>query len=118
MEDVPVDDWNPDQASSSACLYGRLLHMDSAERAQAEDQLRLIDGILVGMGRREEVFAVVDEANDKDEAIGRLRALLALDESCCRALLDMQVSRWTRDDRRSIEQRAADLRASLQTGVE
>ncbi|MGM0931018.1 MAG: hypothetical protein ACQEXN_15120 [Actinomycetota bacterium] len=89
--------------------------MDSAERTQAEDQLRLIDGILLGMGRREEIFAAVDASADKEEAFGRLRDL-GLNEFSCRALLDMQVSRWTREGRRGLEVQAAHLRASLLTG--
>lgn len=85
----------------------------TGQRQHAEDELQLLDGILVGLRRREEVFAVVQAAADRTEAHRRLRSLLGVDEQSCQAILDLQVSRWTRAGRRAVERRASDLRAQL-----
>jgi len=78
--------------------------MNAEQRWHAEDNLRFLDGLVKAMGRREDVFQVVEDSEDLDEAIRRLVELLELDEVFCRAILDMQVRRFTREQRRAIAQ--------------
>jgi DNA gyrase/topoisomerase IV subunit A len=87
--------------------------MSQVEREQLELELHILEGIFVGMSRREEVFTAVENAADMNDALDRLMALLGLDEICCRAILDTQVRRWTRETRRAIEDRMENLRATL-----
>ena len=87
--------------------------MNAEERRQTEDQLRLLEGILIGMDRREEVFRVVDDAKDPEEAAHRLAAELEIDESASRGILHMQVVRWTGGYRTALAAEVERLRASL-----
>jgi DNA gyrase subunit A len=87
--------------------------MNAMERKQFEEELHILEGIIIGMKRREEVFTAVEDAADMNDARDRLMALLGLDEICCRAILDTQVRRWTRETRRAIEDRMETLRATL-----
>ena len=68
------------------------------------------------MDRRDEVFQVVEGSEDIDAAIRRLSELLELDEMVCRAILDMQVRRFTRDQRRAIAAQADEIRFRLSGG--
>jgi DNA gyrase subunit A len=90
--------------------------MNAMERKQVEDELHILEGIILGMNRRDEVFTAVEGAADINDAIGRLMALLGLDEIRSRAILDIQVRRWTQDSRRTIEDRMENLRATLAAG--
>jgi DNA gyrase/topoisomerase IV subunit A len=92
--------------------------MDAEQRRRAEDTLRFVDALVKAMGRREEVFHVVEDSENPDEAIRRLGELLELDEMLCRAILDTQVRRFTREQRRTIAAQAEELRSSLSSGGE
>ena len=92
--------------------------MNAEQRKHAEDTLRLVDGLVKAMGRREDVFQVVEDSEDRDEALRRLMELLELDELSCRAILDLQVKGFTRERRRVIAAHAEELRSSLSSGRE
>ncbi|MFE4229489.1 DNA gyrase subunit A [Arthrobacter sp. NPDC056886] len=92
--------------------------MDAEQRRQEEYLLRLLDGLVKALDRREEVFQVVEDSEDQDEAIRRLVELLELDEFSCRAILDMQVSRFTREKRRTTAAQAEEVRSRLSSGGE
>lgn len=92
--------------------------MNAEQRRRAEDTLRIVGAIVKAMDRREEVFHVVEDSEDPDEAIRRLMELLELDEMSCRAILDTQVSRFTREQRRALAAQAEDIRSSLSSGGE
>ncbi|MDQ0210425.1 DNA gyrase subunit A [Arthrobacter sp. SRS-W-1-2016] len=90
--------------------------MNAEQRRHAEDKLRLVDGLVKAMGRREDVFQVVEDSEDLDEAIRRLMELMELDELSCRAILDMQVKGFTRERRRLIAAQAEEIRSNLSSG--
>ncbi len=83
---------------------------------QAEFSQKILDGLLKAMDRRDEVFQVVEGSEDIDAAIRRLSELLELDEMVCRAILDMQVRRFTRDQRREVASQADEIRIRLSAG--
>jgi len=92
--------------------------MDAEQRRHVEDTLRLVDALVKAVDRREEVFYVVEDSEDQDEAIRRLMELLELDEMSCRAVLDTQLRRFTHEQRRLIAAHAEEIRSSLSSGGE
>ena len=92
--------------------------MNAEQRRHAEYNLRIRDGLVKAMDRREDVFQVVEDSEDLDEAIRRLMELLELDEMSCRVVLDTQLRRFTREQRRAIDAQAEELRSILSSGGE
>ncbi|MGO4804239.1 DNA gyrase subunit A [Arthrobacter sp. 2MCAF15] len=92
--------------------------MDAEQRRQEGYLLRLLDGLVKAVDRREDVFQVVEDSEDVDEAIRRLMELLELDEFSCRAIVDTQLRRFTREQRHAIAAQAEELRSNLSSGGE
>ena len=93
-----------------------IVGMDSHERMLAEDQLRVLELLEAAIERRDEVFEIVDSSEDADEARDRIRELFGVrDPHIRRAVLDMQVSRWTRAERKRIADNANQIRALLES---
>jgi DNA gyrase/topoisomerase IV subunit A len=91
-----------------------MVSVDSRERDVAEDRLRILELVEAAMSRRDEVFEIVDSSEDEDEAQERIRELFGVeDPHISRAVLDMQVLRWTRSKRRRVADDAADIRRRL-----
>jgi DNA gyrase/topoisomerase IV subunit A len=86
--------------------------MDEDER-RIRDELMILDALLRAMDRRDEVFQVIEDSEDEDEARRRVGQLLGVDELGSRVVLDMQVRRLTRDQRQRLASRAAELRSQL-----
>jgi DNA gyrase/topoisomerase IV subunit A len=78
---------------------------------QAREQLMVLKAVLNAMDRREEVFQVIEDSEDMDEAIRRVGELLGVGEIRSRAVLDMQARRFTRDHRRRLEAEVEELRS-------
>ena len=88
--------------------------MDERGREYARQNLRVLELVEAALGRRDEVFAIVDAAADADEAEQRIRELFEVQEPhIARAVLDLQVNRWTRANRERIRAQAAELRELL-----
>jgi DNA gyrase/topoisomerase IV subunit A len=88
--------------------------MDDREREAAQQRLQVLELVEAALGRRDEVFAVVDAAADEDEAEQRIRELFEVQEPyIARAVLDLQVRRWTRSQRERIAAQVAELRHLL-----
>jgi DNA gyrase/topoisomerase IV subunit A len=88
--------------------------MDERERESARQRLRVLELVEAAMGRRDEVFAIVDAAADSDEAEQRIRELFEVqDPHIARAVLDLQVNRWTRANRERIRAEVAAVRDLL-----
>ena len=68
------------------------------------------------MDRRDEVFRVVDDSETVDEAIRRVGQLLGIGAVGSRAVIDLQVRRFTGGQRRAMASRAGELRAVLLDG--
>jgi DNA gyrase/topoisomerase IV subunit A len=92
--------------------------MNAEQRRRAEDTLRVVDALVKAADRREEVFRVVEDSEDVDEARRRLMELMELDELSCRAVLDMQVKGFTRERRQLIAAHAEEIRSSPSSGGE
>lgn len=90
--------------------------MDEDER-HARDELAILDALVRAIERRDEVFQVVDESENVDEAIRRLGQLLGIGPVGSRAVLDLQVRRFTRDQRWAMASRAEELRSMLPDGL-
>ena len=92
--------------------------MDEEQRRHAEYNLRIQDGLVKAMDRREEVFQLVEDSENRDEAIRRLMELLELDEMSCRAVLALQIGRFTGEQRGELAAQAEELRSILSSGGE
>lgn len=80
------------------------------------DELMILDALVRAMDRRDEVFQMIEDSEDVDEARRRVGQLLGVGEVGARAVLDLQVRRLTRDQRRALASRAAELRSKLPGG--
>jgi DNA gyrase/topoisomerase IV subunit A len=89
--------------------------MDEDER-RTRDELMLLDALVQAMDRREEVFQMIEDSADSDEAIRRVGQLLGVGKLPSRAVLDLQARRFTRDQRQAIASRAEELRSRLPDG--
>jgi DNA gyrase/topoisomerase IV subunit A len=85
------------------------------ERQAARQRLMVLELVEAALGRRDEVFAIVDAAADDHEAEQRIRELFDVQEPrLARAVLDLQVNRWTRSNRERIRAEIADVRELLE----
>lgn len=89
--------------------------MDEDER-RTRDELIILEALERAVDRRDEVFQVIDDSEDADEAIRRVGQLLGVGALGGRVVLDMQVRRFTRDQRQAIVSRADELRSRLPDG--
>ncbi|WP_445154029.1 DNA gyrase subunit A [Arthrobacter sp. Hor0625] len=89
--------------------------MNEVER-RTREELMIVEALLQATDRREEVFRTVDDSEDAEEAIRRVGQLLGVGELSSRFILDMQVRRFTRDQRRALASRAEELRSRLLDG--
>ena len=93
---------------------GMMNRMDRQERARAEDRLRLVELVEAALGRRAEIFEIVDSSEDVEQASQRIRELFGVQEpDLSRAILDLRVSGWTRSERRMLSEQAEELRRLL-----
>ncbi|MDQ0076317.1 DNA gyrase subunit A [Arthrobacter oryzae] len=79
--------------------------MDEDER-QTRQELMILEALVQAMDRRDEVFQVIEDSEDVDEAIRRVGQLLGVGALGSRAVLDLQSRRFTRDQRQAIASRA------------
>mgnify|MGYP000238492772 FL=1 len=86
--------------------------MDEDER-HTREELMILDALLRAMDRRDEVFQMIEDSENVDEARRGVGQLLGVDELGSRAVLDLQVRRLTRDQRQMLASRAAELRSQL-----
>jgi DNA gyrase/topoisomerase IV subunit A len=99
---------------STLRIWAMMVYVDGQERASAAWQLEVYELLEVAMGRRDEVFEIVDSSEDAAEAHERIGALFGVQNpKISEAVLDLQVSRWTRSDRKRITDTVADLRRLL-----
>jgi len=89
--------------------------MDEDER-RARDELATLEALLRAMDRRDEVFQVVEDSETVDEAISRVGQLLEIGAVSSRAVIDLQVRRFTRGQRRAMASRAGELKSMLLDG--
>ena len=89
--------------------------MDEDER-RTRDELMILEALEQAVDRRDEVFQVIEDSEDADEAIRRVGQLLGVGELGGRVVLDMQVRRFTRGQRQAIVSRAEELRLRLPDG--
>jgi len=89
--------------------------MDEDER-RIRDQLTVVDALVRAIDRRDEVFQVIEDSEDADEALRRVGRLLGVDKFGSRVVLDLQLRRLTRDQRQAIASEAEELRAKLPDG--
>ena len=76
----------------------------------------VLDALEQALARRDEVFQVIDDSEDADEALRRVGQLLGVGQLGSRVILDIQVRRFTRDQRRAVVARAEELRSMLRDG--
>jgi DNA gyrase/topoisomerase IV subunit A len=89
--------------------------MNEDER-QTREELMVLDALAQAMDRRDEVFQMIEDSKDGEEAIRRVGQLLGVGELGSRAVLDLQARRFTQDQRQAIASRAEELRSKLPDG--
>ncbi|MFE5839320.1 DNA gyrase subunit A [Arthrobacter sp. NPDC056493] len=89
--------------------------MEEDER-QTRQELMIVDALVQAMDRRDEVFQVIEDSEDSEEAIRRVGHMLGVGELASRAVLDLQARRFTREQRQAIASRAEELRSRLPGG--
>lgn len=88
--------------------------MNANERSGAESELSLLEVMLTALDRRGTVLQVVADSEDLNEAMVSLGRLLDTDDILAlRAVTDMQVRRWTKEERQKIIERLDELRGEL-----
>lgn len=88
--------------------------MDSDERNHLEFRLSILEVVEHAFARRNEVFEIVASSEDTDEAQDRIHALLGVREPhISQAVLDMQMSTWTRARRKKVSAEAEEIRRRL-----
>ena len=91
-----------------------MVGMDDRERARHEERLRILDLLEAATERRDDVLAIVDASEDAEEAQERIgRAFRVEDPRISRSVLDMQLSRFTREQRERLADERRELRALL-----
>ena len=84
------------------------------ERERLEHRLTVLDALCAAQDRRAEVVTAVGSAESRDDAVREVVRLLGLaDEQAAGAVLDQQLSSWTRQERDRKEQVRAEVRAEL-----
>ena len=76
----------------------------------------ILDALVRAMDRRDEVFQMIEDSEDADEAMRRVGQLLGVDELGSRVVLDLQSRRLTRDQRQALASEAEELRSKLPDG--
>lgn len=79
-------------------------------------QLMVHEALVQAMDRRNEVFQVIEDSEDVEEAIRRVGQLLGVGELGSRAVLDLQARRFTRNQRQAMASYAEELRSRLPDG--
>jgi DNA gyrase/topoisomerase IV subunit A len=74
-------------------------------------RLATLDAVAAGIERRDEVLRAAYEASNREELIAMLQDLLAVDRSQALAIGDLQIFRFTAEDRARIDRERSDLRA-------
>ena len=91
-----------------------LRRVDDFGRQRTRERLGYIEALVVAQERRKEVMEAIEASEDATEALTRLATLLGLaDERNATVVLDMQMRRWTRQDRLRIRQERDELREAL-----
>jgi DNA gyrase/topoisomerase IV subunit A len=86
------------------------------DERETRQELMILDALVKAMDRRDEVFQMIEDSEDRDEAMRRVGQLLGVGELGSRAVLDLQARRFTRDQRQAIASRAEELRSKLPDG--
>jgi len=76
----------------------------------------ILDALVQAMDRRDEVFQIIEDSENVDEAMRRVGDLLGVGELGSRVVLDLQVRRFTRDQRQALASHAEELRSKLPDG--
>lgn len=78
--------------------------IDDVEYRERRRRLEILDARVAALDRRDEVFAVIADAEDSDDARERLRDLLGVSEWAAHGVLNLQWCRLTRLDQARIQQ--------------
>lgn len=80
---------------------------------EMREELAILAALVTAIDRRDEVFQVVDDAANSEEAIRRIGELLDVGSLASRFVLDMQLRRFTRDQRQALAKRMDELISAL-----
>lgn len=79
------------------------------ELAVAQDRLHIVKGLLVAIGRIEEIITDIKASGEVAQARSRIMSQYGLSDRQANAILDMKLSRLTRLESSSLEAEAAEL---------
>jgi DNA gyrase/topoisomerase IV subunit A len=78
-------------------------------------RLAVLDAIVAGIERRNEVVEAAYHAANPEELIAKLQDLFAVDRSAAIAIVDLQISRLTVEVRDRLDQERASVRSRIET---
>lgn len=87
--------------------------MHSQRRESLESSARLLRALVTGIDHRDEVFACIKDAPSLDAAATSAHKRLGVSEDGARAILDLQVRRFSDAEREKITAHLAQLYAEL-----
>ncbi|MGP9488236.1 DNA gyrase subunit A [Glutamicibacter sp. 287] len=90
--------------------------MHSQSKESLGRSLQLLQALAQAIDRRAEVFAAIEKTDSHAAAVASLGDLLQVDESGARDVLDMQVRRFTGEERQKLDEHLTVLRAQLAAG--
>lgn len=90
--------------------------MNAKEQLQKiHAELTILEALILGIDRRDEVFDAVENSENDQQASLAVCKLLGIDSVQARAILDMQVRRFTHAQRQKLEEHVAQLKSGLTT---
>lgn len=86
---------------------------DEVAKEQLQERLEVLEAILVAAQRRADLFGIVDDSTDPEDAEHRLVEQLALTETGAAAVLNTPIRQLTRSEQGRIQAERDRIRARL-----
>lgn len=84
------------------------------ERRDAQERLQMLDALVAAAARKDEVFQLVGQAQNTDEAVRAVRDLLHVEDMPAAAVVDLQLRNFTVEQQRKLRATRDALRTRLE----
>jgi DNA gyrase/topoisomerase IV subunit A len=79
-------------------------------------KLEVFDALLLALEHRDEVMTIASHATSREDAVAALRERFAVSQQAARAILDLRVSSFTKEERQRLATERTDLRTAVEEG--
>jgi ATP-dependent Clp protease ATP-binding subunit ClpA len=79
-------------------------------------KLEVFDALLLALEHRDEVMTIASHATSREDAVAALRERFAVSQQAARAILDLRVSSFTKEERQRLATARTDLRTAVEEG--